>query len=115
MNKEDILKLNRADTKGQLDEREKQVLGVSSRVGLIGGSIACFMLTFMSKFLLHNIEACYAGWVVYFAMLTSRNIVLYVNLKKIRDLFWGLFALAFAVIFVIALIMKWQVFSWMGH
>lgn len=109
MNKEEILKVNRADNEGHLDEREKRVSGIASRVGIIGGVIACFVLFFISKFLLDSPEAAYAGWFVYTAMLTSRNIVMYINLKKMCDLLWALVGVVLTIIFAVAIIMKWQV------
>lgn len=109
MNKEEILKASRADNEGQLDEREKLVLGIASRAGIIGGVTACCILSFISKFLLDGPEAAYAGWFVYAAVLTVRNIVLYINLKKTRDLLWALVGAVLAVLSAAALIMKWQV------
>lgn len=106
MNKDEILKMSREENEGRHDEREMIVYGAASRVGMLVGAIICAVLVFASEVLFHIPEIGLVGWLVYFAMQGSGNIVLYKHLKNYRNLIWGIIEIAFAVVFAVALIIK---------
>ena len=106
MNKDEILKMSREENEGRHDELEMIVYGTASRVGMLVGAIICVALVFASELLFHIPEIGLVGWLVYFAMQGSGNIVLYKNLKNRWNLIWGIIEIAFSVAFTIALITK---------
>lgn len=106
MNKEEILKLSREENEGRRDEREMIAYGTASRTGMLVGAIICAILVFASKLLFHIPEIGLVGWLEYFAMQGSGNIVLFKNLKNRQNLIWGIIEIVFAVAFSIALIVK---------
>ena len=106
MNKEDILKMSQRENEGKLDEREAAALGKASRVGVLVGAFLCVILIFVSTFVLNRPELTLAGWMVYFAMQGSSNMVLFKYLKTRSKLVYGMIETAFAVIFVILLVLK---------
>lgn len=106
MNKEDILKMSQQENKGKLDEREIAVFGKASRIGMLVGAILCVALILISEFVLHMPVLALVGWMVYFAMQGSSNVVLYRYLKKRSKLVYGVVEIVFAVVFAIAIIWK---------
>lgn len=106
MNKEDILKMSQQENKGKLDERELAVLGKASRIGMLVGILLCVALILVSKFILNMPELALAGWMVYFAMQGSSNIVLYMNLKTQSKLTYGIIEIVLAVAFAAAFVIK---------
>lgn len=106
MNKEDILKMSQQENKGKLDERELAVLGKASRIGMLVGILLCVVLILVSKFILNMPELALAGWMVYFAMQGSSNIVLYKNLKTQSKLTYGIIEIVLAVAFAAAFVIK---------
>lgn len=106
MNKEEILKMSREENEGRHDEREMIAFGTASRVGMLVGALVCVLLVLASEFLFHIPEIGLVGWLVYFAMQGSSNIVLYKDLKIRRNLVWGITELAFAVAFAVVLVVK---------
>lgn len=106
MNKEDILKMSRRENKGKLDERELAAFGKASRVGMLVGALLCVTLIFVSEFVLNKPEFSLVGWMVYFAMQGSSNIVLFKCLKTRSKLVCGIIGIAFAAAFAIALALK---------
>lgn len=54
----------------------------------------------------HIPEIGLVGWLVYFAMQGSSNIVLYKDLKNRRNLIWGIIEIAFAVAFAVVLVIR---------
>ncbi len=106
MNKDEILKMSREENEGRHDEREMIAYGTASRVGMLVGALLCVLLVLASEFIFHIPEIGLVGWLVYFAMQGSGNIVLYKNLKIRRNLIWGIIELVFAVAFVVVLVVK---------
>lgn len=106
MNKEDILKMSQRENKGKLDERELAAFGKASRVGMLVGAFLCVILILVSEFVLNKPELSLVGWMVYFAMQGSSNIVLFKYLKTRSKLVYGIIEIGFAVAFVIALVVK---------
>ena len=106
MNKDEILKMSREENEGRHDEREMLVYGTASRVGMLVGAIICAVLVFASELLFHIPEIGLVGWLVYFSMQGSGNIVLYTNLKNRRNLIWCIIEIALAIAFAAALIAK---------
>ena len=106
MNKEDILKMSQRENKGKLDEREFAAFGKASRVGMLVGAFLCVILILVSEFVLNKPELSLVGWMVYFAMQGSSNIVLFKYLKTRSKLVYGIIEIGFAVAFVIALVVK---------
>lgn len=106
MNKDEILKMSREENEGRHDEREMLVYGTASRVGMLVGAIICAVLVFASELLFHVPEIGLVGWLVYFSMQGSGNVMLYKELKKRRNLIWGIIEIVFAVVFAIVLVVK---------
>ena len=106
MNKEEILKMSREENEGRHDEREMIAFGTASRVGMLVGALVCVLLVLASEFLFHIPEIGWVGWLVYFAMQGSSNIVLYKDSKIRKNLVWGIIELAFAIAFVVVLVVK---------
>lgn len=106
MNKEDILKMSQNENKGKLDEREMAVFGKASRVGMLVGALGCVVLIFVSGFVLNMPELALAGWMVYFAMQGSSNIVLYKHLKTRSKLIYGIIEIILAVAFAVSVVIK---------
>lgn len=106
MNKDEVLKMSREENEGRHDEREIIAFGTASRVGMLVGALVCVLLVFASELLFHIPEIGQVGWLVYFAMQGSSNIVLYKDLKKRRNLIWGIIEIAFAVAFAVVLVIR---------
>lgn len=106
MNKEEILKMSQQENKGKLDEREEVVYGMASRVGMLVGALLCVVLVFVSEFILNMPELALTGWMVYFAMKGSSDMVLYRHLKIRSKLIYGIVGIVFAVAFAVALVWK---------
>ena len=106
MNKDEVLKMSREENEGRHDEREIIAFGTASRVGMLVGALVCVLLVFASELLFHIPEIGQVGWLVYFAMQGSSNIVLYKDLKNRRNLIWGIIEIAFAVVFAVVLVIR---------
>ena len=106
MNKDEVLKMSREENEGRHDEREIIAFGTASRVGMLVGALVCVLLVFASELLFHIPEIGLFGWLVYFAMQGSSNIVLYKDLKNRRNLIWGIIETAFAVAFAVVLVIR---------
>lgn len=106
MNKEDILKLSQQENKGKLDERELSAFGKASRVGMFVGALLCVVLILISEFVLNKPEISFVGWLVYFAMRGSSNIVMFKYLKIRSKLIYGIIEIVFAIVFAVALVVK---------
>lgn len=106
MNKDEILKMSRQENKGKLDERELAALGKASRVGMLVGAFLCVALILVSEFVLNMPELALVGWMVYFAMQGSSNIVLFKYLKTHSKLIYGIIEIGFAVAFAVAIVFK---------
>ena len=106
MNKEEILKMSQQENKGKLDEREMAVYGRASRLGMCVGALLCVALVLVSEFILNMPELALAGWMVYFAMQGSSNMVIYRHLKIRSKLIYGIVGMVFAVAFAAAIVWK---------
>ena len=106
MNKDEILKMSREENAGRRDEREILVYGAASRVGMLVGAVICVLLVLASEFLFHMPEIGLVGWLVYFAMQGSGNIVLYKNLVNRQNLIWGIVEIALAATFAATLVVR---------
>ena len=106
MNKEEILKMSRAENEGRHDEREITAMGAASRIGMAVGALMCTLLAFASELLFHIPEIGLASWLVYFSMYGATNFVMYRELKNRRNLKWGIMVTVAAVAFAVALIVK---------
>lgn len=106
MNKDEILKISQQENKGKLDERELAVFGKASRVGMLVGGLLCVALILVSEFVLNMPELALVGWMVYFAMQGSSNIILFKYLKTPSKLIYGIIEIAFAVAFAVAIVFK---------
>ena len=106
MNKEEILKMSQQENKGKLDERELVVLGKASRVGMLIGALLCIALILVSQFVLDMPELALVGWMVYFVMQGSSNLVLFKHLKTRLKLIYGIVEIVFAVVFAVTIVFK---------
>ena len=102
MEKDEILRMSREENFGRQDEREILADGNASRAGMLVGGILCAALALASRLLLHIPEVGLAGWLVYFAMQGSGNIVLHNH----RNLILGIAEIIFAAAFAVALVVK---------
>ena len=81
MNKEEILEKSRNENKGKQDERENTAYGEASKVETLTGEFICLMLVLIGKYI--NIpKVAFTSFIVYFAMVGSSRISLYIQLKK---------------------------------
>jgi hypothetical protein len=78
----------------------------ASRTGMAVGAILCVALVLASKLVLHSPEVGLVGWLVYFAMQGSGNVVLYRQLWDRQHLIWGVVELLFAAAFAACLFLK---------
>ena len=106
MDKDEILKKSQQENKGKLDECEAAAFGKASRVGMLVGALLCVVLVLVSEFVLNSPALALAGWMVYFAMQGSSNMVLFKQLKTRSKLIYGIIELVFAVAFAAALVIK---------
>lgn len=106
MNKEEILKLSQRENEGKLDERELAAFGKASRIGMLVGALLCVVLIIIGEFVLNMPELALVGWMVYFAMQGSSNIVLFKYLKTRSKLIYGVAEIVFAVAFAVAIVFK---------
>lgn len=106
MNKDEILQKSRRENKGKHDEREMAAFGTAARVGMLVGAFVCVALVLASEFLFHIPEIGLVGWLVYFAMQGSSNIILFRDLKKRRNLIWGIIEIALAIAFIVTVVLK---------
>ena len=106
MNKDEILKISQQENKGKLDERELAAFGKASRVGMLVGALLCVTLILVSEFVLNMPELALAGWMVYFAMQGSSNIVLFKFLKTRSKLIYGIVEIVFSIAFAVAIAFK---------
>ena len=106
MNKEEILKMSRAENEGKRDEREIMVSGMAAKIGMAVGILICTLLVLASELLLKIPEVGLAGWLVYFSMYGASNLAMYKELKNRRNLEWGIITTAAAVVFAVMLIVK---------
>ena len=106
MNKEEILQKSQQENKGKLDERELAVYGKASQVGMLVGGLLCAALIFVSAFVFNGSELALVGWMVYFAMQGSSNIVLYKHLRTRSKLIYGIVEIVFAITFAVVIVFK---------
>ncbi|MBQ8338751.1 MAG: hypothetical protein IJY33_06380 [Oscillospiraceae bacterium] len=106
MRKDEILAKSRQENKGKLDECEMAAFGKASRIGILVGGLLCVALVLVSEFVLNAPELALAGWMVYFAMQGSSNVVLYKHLKTRSKLIYGIVEIVFAVAFAAAIVFK---------
>lgn len=106
MNKEEILKMSRAENEGRRDEREIMVSGMASRFGMAVGVLVCTLLVLASELLFNIPEIGLAGWLVYFSMYGASNLAMYKELKNRRNLEWGILTTVVAIVFAVLLIVK---------
>lgn len=106
MNKDEILKMSQRENKGKFDERELDAFGKASRVGMLVGALLCVVLAFVSDVVFDMHELALAGWMLYFAMEASNNIVLFRYLKKRSNLIYGIIGILIAVVFAVAIVFK---------
>ncbi len=98
--------MSQNENRGRLDEREVAVFGKASRVGMLVGALVCVALVLVSEFVLKKPELALAGWMVYFAMQGSSNVVLYKHLKSRSKLIYGIVEIVFALAFAVCIVLK---------
>ena len=103
MNKDEILRMSREENEGRHDERELRAFGTASRIGMATGALLCTLLAVASK-LLDVPEIGLAGWMVYFGMFGAGYLALYRELRRRRDLVWGVVDLVIALAFAVAMV-----------
>lgn len=106
MNRDEILRKSQQENKDRLDECELEAIGKASRVGMFVGGLLCVALILVSELVFDRSELALVGWMVYFAMQGSSNIVIYAHLKKRRKLVYGIGEILFAVAFAVVLAFK---------
>ncbi len=106
MEKEDILRMSQKENEGKPDERELAAHGNASRIGMIVGSIVCVCLVLISRRILHSPEVALSGWMLYFTMMGTRNVVLARALSDRYKMAAGIVEIIFAVGFASALAVR---------
>lgn len=106
MDRDEVLKMSREENEGRHDEREIIAIGKASRVGMLAGAFVCMLLVLISGAFFQNSEVGLVGWLVYFVMQGSSNIVLYRNLKIRGNLIWGIVEIIFAAAFAAMIVLK---------
>lgn len=106
MNKEEILKMSQQENNGRLDERELAATEKASKTGMIVGAFVCMVLIIVSELVFDMPEFALVGWLVYWVMQGSRNIVLFYHLRTKIKLIYGIIGIAFAVLFAVTWIVK---------
>lgn len=106
MDKEEILNKSRQENKGKFDECELAAFGKASRIGMLVGGLLCAALIVVSEFVLNMPELALAGWMIFFAMQGSSNIVLYKYLKIRSKLIYSIVEIVLAVTFAVTIAFK---------
>lgn len=101
MNKEEILEKSRNENKGKKDERENVAYGEASKVETLTGEFICLILVLIGKYI--NIpKVAFTSFIVYFAMVGSSRISLYIQLKEKSFLLRGIICIIVTIVFSIA-------------
>ncbi|MBE5780960.1 MAG: hypothetical protein E7328_03980 [Clostridiales bacterium] len=98
--------MSQQENKGKLDERELAVFGKASRIGMLVGGLLCVALVLLSEFVFNMPELALAGWMVYFAMQGSSNLVMYQHLRSRSKLMYGMIDVVCAAAFAVAMVLK---------
>lgn len=73
---------------------------------MLVGAFVCVALILANELIFHIPEIGLVGWLVYFAMQGSSNVVLFKKLKNRKQLIWGIVEIVFAVAFAVAIVIK---------
>lgn len=95
MNKEEILAKSRKENKDG-DEREIQILAVSSKIGMAVGGVLAAIIVLFSRI----VDAPLLGlsaWSVYFAMFGSRRLYQFIQTKENIRLFQAIIGIVFGL------------------
>lgn len=106
MEKAQILQMSREEYRNRRDEREIAALGVASRIGMYVGGFICVALVFCSHYLFQDPIVGLVGWLVYFSMAGSANIVLYKLLGNQQHCSWAIIELTGALTFISLILSK---------
>ena len=106
MNKEDILKKSRMENKGKHDECEMAAFAKANRAGMVVGSLLCIALVVAGELLFKTPEISWVGWLVYFAIQGSNNLVLWKHLKSRKHIIYGIVELLLAAAFAVVIVLK---------
>lgn len=106
MNKDEILKRSRQENEGKHDECEMAAYSTASRVGMLVGTFVCVALILASEFVFHLPEIGLVGWLVYFAMQGTSNVVLFTKMKKRKQLIWGIIEILFSITFAVTIVLR---------
>lgn len=106
MDKDEILKRSRQENEGKHDEREMAAYGTAAKVGMLVGAFVCIALILASEFIFHIPEIALVGWLVYFAMQGTSNVVLFTKLKTRKHLIWGIVEILLSAAFAVTIVLK---------
>lgn len=106
MDKDEILKRSRQENEGKHDEREMAAYGTAAKVGMLVGAFVCIALILASEFIFHIPEIALVGWLVYFAMQGTSNVVLFTKLKARKHLIWGIVEILLSAAFAVTIVLK---------
>ena len=96
MDKDKILELSRNENK---DLFENEIINVGWSVAATAGLICCCILSTIQIVVTSSVR--FELWVVYFVMLTSKEIVKYKRNKEIGSMFLIIFYFVLSVFFII--------------
>ena len=106
MDKETILKKSREENLGGMDEWELAIEAKSAKISRVVGLVACMILVFVAAPLLDNRPLAQGAWMVYFSMLGSSDLYMYMKTKKKRKLLWAVLEL-FCVVGYLVILGLW--------
>ena len=103
MNKDEILAKSRKENEGKSDERELQIFANASKIGMAVGGIISVIIVIFSRIVDQPLLGLCA-WAVYFGMLGSRHIYLFLKSKEKIRLVQALIGISFGLACFIGMI-----------
>lgn len=104
MSTEELLARVQKESKGKLDEREKQLMNKGVALGFETGMILCGIIMLLQLFVTKKIQAdCY---VVYFGMSSVMYVHSFIKLKSKNDLIVGIICSMLFLLFLATFIVQ---------
>lgn len=100
MKKEEILEKSRKENKGKLDELGMKHIADAGKIGMVVGASLCVLFVVLAEIFNTPIIGL-SAWSIYFAMMGSNRLYLYIkernSLNLVQTILWLSFAVAFLV------------------
>lgn len=101
MNKEEILEKSRNENQGKKDECENAAYGEASKIETLTGEFICLIFVLIGKYM-DIPKVAFTAFIVYFAMIGSSRLSLYLKLKEKSFLVRGIISIIVAIVFCVA-------------